>query len=89
MTAPDGGSASSSRGAFLETKETVYHLISCLEGLVPRITGRRERIEIFELLGRLEGMVVEMIVSEEFDEELWGPVEGGNGNGGPRPDMPS
>ena len=67
---PERPSPGGSHSAYLETKDAIYHLMSCIEGLIPRITARRERREVFELLGRLERLVIEMMLVEEFDEEF-------------------
>lgn len=69
---PERPSPGGSHSAYLETKDAIYHLISCLEGLVPRITSRRERQEIFELISRLERILIEMVLAEELEDEFWG-----------------
>jgi hypothetical protein len=72
---PERPTPGSSHGAYLETKDAVYHLISCLEGLLPRITSRRERREMFELMSRLERILIEIVLAEEFDEQFWSSGE--------------
>ena len=69
---PERPSPGGSHSAYLETKDALYHLISCVEGLIPRITSRRERNEIFELVGRLERSLIELMLAEEFEQEMWG-----------------
>jgi hypothetical protein len=73
---PERPSPGGSHGAYLETKDAVYHLMSCLEGLVPRITNRRERTEVLELIGRLERMILDLMVAEEFEEGFWQSLPG-------------
>ena len=65
---PERPAPGASHSAYLETKDAIYHLISCIEGLLPRITTRRERLEVFELMGRLETMLVDVMITEELDE---------------------
>lgn len=97
---PERPSSGGSHSAYLETKDAIYHLISCLDGLVPRIVTRRERVEIFELISRLERVIIDLFLAEELEESVWGPPLGApeaeagtNGEaGGPggeaRPDTP-
>ncbi len=63
---PDRPSAGGLHSAYLETRDALYHLISCLEGLVPTITSRRERRELFELLGRVERQILDLMIAEEL-----------------------
>jgi hypothetical protein len=69
---PEGPAPGGPHAAYLETKEAIYHLMACLEGLLPRITTRRERRDTFDLIGRLENMLLEAMIVEELDEEIWG-----------------
>jgi hypothetical protein len=74
---PERPSPGGPHGAYLETKDAIYHLMSCLDGLLPRITARRERREVIELVGRLERMILEVMLAEEFEEDIWGSLPPG------------
>ena len=63
-----------SHSAYLETKDAVYQLIASLDGLFPRVTSRRERRELLELFGRLERIIIEIMLVEELEDEFWEPT---------------
>ena len=71
---PERPSPGSSHSAYLETKDAIYHMISCLEGLFPRVTARRERREILELISRLERIIIEIMLVEELEDDFWAPA---------------
>jgi len=71
---PERPSPGGSHSAYLETKDAIYHMISCVEGLLPRVTSRRERRELLELVGRLERMIIEVMLVEELEDDFWTPA---------------